>query len=402
MVNKTKNRVLIVGGGFGGVKAALILSKNENFEVVLISASKDLVYYPTLYHMATSYKGANSLITLDKLFSNGRVKVVQDYIVSLDRKTKTVSSKNNTYNYDTLILALGVVTNYFGIEGMEENSFSIKSHEEIDNFKAQVHKELVENNNSATHFMIIGAGPTGIELAGSLPFYLKNIILNHGLKHHRFKISLVEAAPKLLPNLPKDSSKVIKGRLKRLHINIMEKSTITKLNANEATINNQQYKTSIVVWTAGVSNNPFFKNNNFSLLTRGKVAVNSYLGIGDDIYVIGDNADTPYSGMAQTAIWDAEFVANNLIRKAEAKDMKSYKVKKPITIIPVGPRWAALIWRKVRIYGYGGWLFRNGADLVGLHDLEAWDKVSKQIIAGSRISEKCPVCRIAEEARFQL
>ena len=402
MENKHKLRVVIVGGGFGGVKAALMLSKSALYKIDLISSSKDLVYYPTLYQKATGFSKSNSMLPLKSIFQNSEVNVIQDFILEIDRKSKLIKSKTNSYSYDILILALGVVTNFFGIEGMEDNSFSIKGNEEIDRFKLQVHRELVENNNINSHFMIIGAGPTGIELAGSLPFYLKEIIKDHGLKNHRFKISIVEAAPKLLPGLPKDSSKIIKRRLKHLHINIMLNSRITSLSPNKATINNREIEVSTVIWTAGVSNNPFFKNNNFSLLTRGKVAVNAYLGVGDDIYVIGDNADTPYSGMAQTAIWDAEFVAHNLIRQAQNRNMKSYKVKKPITIIPVGPRWAALIWKKLRIYGYGGWLLREAADLVGMHDLEAWDKVSKQLITGYKINESCPVCRIAEEARFQL
>ena len=123
MQNKTKTKVLIVGGGFGGIKAALILSKNDNFEVRLISASKELVYYPTLYQLATGFKQSNSIIAIEKLFTNGRVKVIEDYIISLDRKAKTVSSKDNVYTYDTLILTLGVVTNYFGITGVEQNSY---------------------------------------------------------------------------------------------------------------------------------------------------------------------------------------------------------------------------------------------------------------------------------------
>ena len=396
----SRKKVLIVGGGFGGVKAALILSSDNRFDVTLMTKSQDLVFYPTLYEMVTSHRDPNSLIFLKNIFEDKKIKLIFKEARELDRKTKTLKATNGEqYSYDILILALGVVTNYFGIPGLKENSFSIKNFEEINRFKAHLHKEMVEDQKLDSHYLIIGAGPTGIELAGTLPEYLKELSYNHGLKSHKPNITLVEAAPKLLPNLPKDVSRTIKKRLTKLGVNIVTKEAIKRLDEDQALIGDKIYKTKTVVWTAGVSNNPFFVLNNFSILTRGKVAVNTYLSTEKDIYVIGDNADTPYSGMAQTAIWDAEFVANNLIRIEDSKEPKSYKAKKPITIIPVGHKWAALVWKKIKIYGYLGWLLRGSADVVGFHDLEAWDKVTKQIIGHTITEEECPVCNIAKMAK---
>lgn len=396
----TRKKVLIVGGGFGGVKAALILSGDNRFDVTLMTKSQDLVFYPTLYEMVTSHRDPNSLIPLKNIFEDKRIKLVFEEAKELDRKTKTLKTTNGgQYVYDILILALGVVTNYFGIPGLKENSFSIKNFEEINRFKAHLHKEMVEEQKLDSHYLIIGAGPTGIELAGTLPEYLKELSYNHGIKSHKPNITLVEAAPKLLPSLPRDVSRIIKKRLKKLGVNIVTKAAIKRLDNDQALIGDKVYKTKTVIWTAGVSNNPFFVLNNFSILTRGKVAVNTYLSTENDIYVIGDNADTPYSGMAQTAIWDAEFVANNLIRIEDSKEPKSYKARKPITIIPVGHKWAALVWKKIKIYGYLGWLLRGSADVVGFHDLEAWDKVTKQIIGHTITEEECPVCNIAKMAK---
>ncbi len=396
----TQKKVLIVGGGFGGVKAALILSNDNRFEVTLITKSQDLVFYPTLYEMVTSHRDPNSLIPIKNIFENRKINLIFEEAKELDRNNKTLKTTNGgQYVYDILILALGVVTNYFGIPGLKENSFSIKNFEEINRFKAHLHKEMVEEQKLDSHYLIIGAGPTGIELAGTLPEYLKQLSYNHGLKGHKPKITLVEAAPKLLPNLPKDVSTIIKKRLTKLGVNIITKAAIKRLDDDQALIGDKIYKTKTVVWTAGVSNNPFFILNNFSILTRGKVAVNTYLSTERDIYVIGDNADTPYSGMAQTAIWDAEFVANNLIRMEDSKEPKSYKARKPITIIPVGHKWAALVWKNIKIYGYLGWLLRGSADIIGFHDLEAWDKVTKQIIGHTVIEEECPVCNIAKMAK---
>jgi NADH dehydrogenase FAD-containing subunit len=110
------------------------------------------------------------------------------------------------------------------------------------------------------------------------------------------------------------------------------------------------------------------------------------------VYVIGDNANTPYSGMAQTAIHDATFVADNLRRKAEGKKLKSYVVKQPITVIPAGPKWAAVLWGKVRMYGWLGWVLREMGDLVGFHDYEPWPKAIEQWSTEFITEESCPVC----------
>src|SRR5690606_18885520 len=94
-------------------------------------------------------------------------------------------------------------------------------------------------------------------------------------------------------------------------------------------------RSNTIVWTAGTANNPFFAANNFVFGPRGKVAVNIYLQADEHIYVIGDNANTPYSGMAQTAVLDGMFVAENIKREASGKDFKPYKPKKPIYATPV-------------------------------------------------------------------
>ncbi|HET6924709.1 MAG TPA: hypothetical protein VFH39_02685, partial [Candidatus Saccharimonadales bacterium] len=140
-----------------------------------------------------------------------------------------------------------------------------------------------------------------------------------------------------------------------------------------------------------------FKANNFVLTGRGKVTVDAYLQTEDNIFVIGDNANTPYSGMAQTAIHDADFVATNLRRRAAGQEFRSYKVKKPITVIPAGPRWAAVLWGSHRMYGWLGWVLRELGDLVGFHDYEPWPQASTQWLTELETEESCPVCLAASE-----
>jgi NADH dehydrogenase len=393
----TKERVLIVGGGFGGVKAALELADDPQFAVTLLSDDSELRYYPTLYHTATGGRWANSSIPLSRIFAGKSVDIAQGRAVGLDRKAKLISTAGGTtHEYDSLILSLGVVTNYFGIAGMEQYAYTIKSQGEAQRFKTHLHQQLIDEHQPDLNYVIVGAGPTGIELAGVLPSYLKRIIKNHGLPARPIHIDLIEAAPSLLPRLPKDTARAVGRQLKRLGVKVYTGSAVQATTADELTVNGKPVRSHTVVWTAGVTNHPFFKDNGFALMARGKVGVDTYMQAEENIYVIGDNANTPYSGLAQTALHDGEFVADNLRRRAAGKPFTSYIAKQPITVIPAGPKWAAVIWGKLRIYGWLGYTIREAADLIGFHDLEPWPAATKQFLTEFTAEDACPVCAAAE------
>jgi NADH:ubiquinone reductase (H+-translocating) len=392
-----KEKVLVVGGGFSGVKAALELGDDDRFEVTLLSDDSDLRYYPTLYQTATGGTRTHSSIPLRQIFANRSVKILQGRAVSVDRKAKTITTEDKqSYSYDSLILGLGVVTNYFGIEGLAEYSYSIKSQSEVARFKKHLHQQILETHKPDPHYVIVGAGPTGIELAGALPGYIKHIMKNHAVPYRKVHVDLIEALPRLLPRAPKKVSRLVKRRLHRLGIRLYVGSAVQGQTADELTVSGKAIRSHTVVWTAGVTNHPFFKDNQFVLTNRGKVAVDAYLQAEDNIFVIGDNANTPYSGMAQTALHDGEFVANNLKRRAKGKDFKSYNVKKPITVIPAGPYWAVVIWGKLVMHGKLGWLLREAADFAGFRDLESWPKATKQFMTEFEADDNCQVCAIAQ------
>lgn len=146
-------------------------------------------------------------------------------------------------------------------------------------------------------------------------------------------------------------------------------------------VNDTKIESKTVIWTAGIANNPFFDHNDFELSARKKVIVDEYLSAGDDIYVIGDNAETTYSGMAQTALHDATSVANNLVREYHNQPKVPYKDRKPVYIIPVGERWAAVVWGRLRFYGWLGWTLRLAADWIGYRDFEPWWKATARTMA---------------------
>jgi NADH dehydrogenase len=267
-----KQKIVIVGGGFGGVKAALELSEDHRFEVTLISERANFQYFPTLYHTATGGLTAQSQIPLQTMFANRPVEVVIDRATKLDKKAHTLmTASNQIFHYDNIIFALGVVTNYFGIKGLAEYSYGIKSIEDITRFKDHIHQQLEDERKPDLHYVIVGGGPTGIELAGALPSYLHRIMKNHGIKDRSVHVDLVEGAPRLMPRMPKSTSRAIQRRLRNLGVNVHLGKPVQGATADALMVGGKPIQSHTIVWTAGMANNPFFVENNFSFGPRGKV-----------------------------------------------------------------------------------------------------------------------------------
>lgn len=392
----SKHRVLIVGGGFGGVKAALELRGRDDIEVTLLSEHDDFRYYPTFYHTATGGLKSQSSIPLGHILDD-RIKFVEGKAATLDRDAKTITTEDGqTLPYDSLILALGVVTNYFGIRGLEEYSYNIKSLDGIQKFKQHLHEQLVAQHKPDLNYVIVGAGPTGIELAGALPTYLRTLMKRHGIKHRAIHIDLVEAGSRLLPRSNKMVSRSVRRRLQNLGVHLYLNQKVEAETADALMVNGKPIQSHTVVWTAGVTNNPFFAANNFTLAERGKVMVGEYLQADKHVYVIGDNAGTQYSGLAQTALGDAIFVAGNIKRHLDHKPLRTYKPKRPVSIIPAGAGWAAVEWGRFHLSGKLGWWLREAADWIGFHDLEPWWKATEQWSTEFGRQEDCLTCATAE------
>jgi NADH dehydrogenase len=389
-----QKKVLILGGGFGGIKSALELEQDSNMEITLISDQKHFRYYPALYRTATGKSSRASSIPLSEIFKDKRVKVIQDSAVEIDRKSKNVSGQSGkTYNFDILIVALGVVTNFFGIKGLREYAFGIKSLEESQELRDHLHKLLIEKKKPDINYVVIGGGPTGVELAGALPSYINHIMQKHGLEDRPVHVDLVEAAPRLVPKMNEKYSKRIAKHLQKIGVTLFLNQRVMAETSSQLVLADHPIASHSVVWTAGVTNHPFLKANNFNLDNHGKVTVNEYLESEQDIYVIGDNASTPFSGMAQTALYDANYVAKQIKNLANGNVRQTYKPKEPIYITPAGPGWAAVKWGRFNIFGWPAWILRRLADFVAYHDFEPWQKASKHWLADGIYEENCRVCR---------
>ncbi len=389
----TKHRIVIVGGGFAGVKVALELADDNRFDITIISDHDDFRNYPTLYHVSTGGARKTASIPLSEIFADKPVKVVYATVTDINRKERTVTTKDSTaFAYEGLVLALGVKTNYFHIEGLDEFSYGIKTPADAEALKKHLHQQLCDNGKPDLNYVVIGGGPTGVELAGALPGYLKKLMKNHDLPQRKIHVDLIEAAPRLVQRMPKDISRAITRNLRRQGVKIYLKTAVQAQTADALMVNNKPIRSHTVIWTAGVMNSPFFTEHEFQLARNGKVRVDQFLQAEQGIYVLGDNADTPYSGMAQTALYDGKFVAHNLQRIASKQDPDPYVAKKPIYVLPAGPKWAAVLWGPVRIYGRLGWWLRSMADLIAYHDYMPFKMATDRWISLKDEEDTCPHC----------
>lgn len=388
-------KIVIVGGGFGGVKAALELAKDKRMQVTLVSDRDHFLFYPTLYSTATGRSRLQSILPLDQLFSKTRVKVVLDTVVGIDTQRHIIVAKDHQLHYDRAVFALGVVTSYFGISGLDTYSYSIKSAHEIARFKQHLHSELTSQKHLDKNYIVVGAGPTGVELSASLAHYLRAIASAHHIKHSRIRLSLVEAAPRVLPRLSEVASDLVTKRLKRLGVTVMTNKKVESEDDDSIIISGKDIPSKTVVWTSGVANHPFFTEHNdvFTIAKNGRVEVDAHMKIDDKIYVIGDNANTPYTGLAQTAIYDGVYVSRAIKAEASRQPLPVYKPRKSPVVIPVGTNWALLEYGPIRLTGFPAAVIRRFADLIGFLDFFSFPTAFKLWLLEEQRDEDCAICR---------
>lgn len=382
-------KITVVGGGFGGVKAALELAKNKRAQITLISDKADFQYYPALYGTATGHSHLQSWVPLGEIFANtDNVNVIIDRVTKLDKEKKTLNSESGTvYEYQTLVLALGSVTTYFGIEGLDHYAYGIKSYDEIRRLQQHLLEEFSKPHGADSHFLVIGGGPTGVELASALGDYLKELKNHFKQPEPRLTINLVEAAPRILPRMSEKASIMVTKRLQKLGVHVETAKKVEAETADALIVSGRPIKSHTVIWTSGVANNPFFKENvdQFELSPNGKVVVDKHLRSGQHVYVIGDNAFTQYSGLAQTALHDGIFVAKHILKKSN----KKYKAKLPAVVIPVGDNWAIFEYKWIRFGGWAGSIVRSAADFIGYHDILPFGR-ALGVWRAQKIKEKAP------------
>ncbi len=356
-------RVVIVGGGFAGLKSALELSKDDRFDITLISDQDYFLHHATLYATATGRSTKESVIKLSEIFEHHKnVTVVKDAITKFDPARKTVGGASKKYEYDMLILALGVVTTHFHIDGLKKHCYGIKTLSEVKRFKEHIYDNLVVDGEIDKNYVVVGAGPTGVELSAALITYLQEMAAKYASKKANINVSLVEAGSRVLPMMSEDASKQVEGQLRKLGVKVMTKQKVEAQTDESIMVNGKKIPSHTVIWTSGVANHPFFKKHKdfFELAPNGKVMVDEHMRALAHVYVIGDNACTEYSGVAWTALRDGNFIAKHLQRIIDSDPLKPNVAKRrPLITVPVGEKWAIIQGKHLRLTGRpGAWLRR--------------------------------------------
>lgn len=390
-----KRRILIVGGGFAGVRVARQLARRRDLQITLVSQDTYFAYYPQLYHAATGGSRSGVSIPLIELLGGSKIRIVQDKAMALDTKSCTLIGTSGTiYYYDELVLALGSITNYFGIAGLKNFAYDIKTIAGAEAFKEHLHHELVERHKPEIHYIIIGGGATGVELSAALGEYLRRIIKLHGIKKPKYSVELIEAAPRILPHSSARYARKVEQRLAKLGVKVITGSSVVGETAEGLQMKGKTIETQTVVWTSGVANNPFFADNasQFELAKNGRIVVNDHMESSPHVYVIGDNADSQYAGLAETAINDGNFVARDIQRKSHGSSRPAYRQKAPASVIPVGSNWAAAKVGPFTFYGYAGWLIRRLADLIAYRDIESTSRALRVWLGETTHEDDCATC----------
>lgn len=369
------HRIVIVGGGFGGIAAARGLAKRRlaDVEITLVTPHPWIEYYGVLYRLLNGGRISQACIPLALVLSSD-VRVVIDRASSVDAASKTVLGEKGSYQYDTLVLAPGSVPAYFGIPGMDEHAFSMSDVHQTLRLANDVRRDVAalrtatgDERQRLGRFIVIGAGPTGIEISGEIMPYARALARKHGVDPTLVRVDLIEAADRLLPRIEPAASARVAKRLRSLGVSVMLNTTVASASPGSIQLKDGTVlRASSIIWTAGAKANGLLATvAGVELDKRGRAVVDEQLrakGVAG-IHVLGDCAVTPYSGMAQTAFADGVFVAGVIAAALSSKSLPAYTSSEPAYAIPVGPRWAEVKFFFIHASGLFGYVLRRAADI---------------------------------------
>jgi NADH:ubiquinone reductase (H+-translocating) len=262
-MSQGNKKILIIGGGFAGIRVALDLSKKhlKNVKITLVSDRPHFEYYSALYRVVAGKSPLEVCIPLREVFEGTKVEVVKDKIISVSLEEKKVEGESGShYTYDYLVLALGSETAYYNIPGLKEHSYNLKSISSALRLKNHLHQVFAtytrapqDDKAPIAHIVIVGAGASGTELAAELATYSKEMALMHEVDPRLVTIDLIEAAPRILPQLPERVSDTVQKRLRMLGVNIFLSRIVLKEEVEMVYMKDMQMRTKTVVWTAGIA-----------------------------------------------------------------------------------------------------------------------------------------------------
>lgn len=371
-------RVIIIGGGFGGVEVARKL-KDKEVEVVMIDRNNFHTFQPLMYQVATGTLSEDSIsFPLRKMFksqSNFRFRMAE--VLRIDNEKKEVYTTVGTYDYDYLVIASGATSNFFGNQEVEKYSLPMKSIKEALNIRSYVLQNLEEavlrknisGREAYLNFVVVGGGPTGVELSGAIAEIQLHMLKKDypELTEHEMNVYLVEGTGKILGALSEKSSRDAERYLKDLGIKVMTNTQVTGYDGNTITFNNgESIPTKTVIWGAGVKGQ-FPEGIHADYLERGnRIRTNGQCQIEgmDAVYAIGDVAamiteETPRGlpGVAPAAQQQGKYVAQHISNLlANKPNEENFKYFDKGSMATIGRNRAVVDMGSLHMKGFLAWM----------------------------------------------
>ena len=379
--------VVIVGGGFGGLEVAKAL-KNKPVDVLMLDKHNYHTFQPLLYQVATGSLEAESIaFSLRKNFSgqkNFRFRIAD--VKRVNHTKNTVDTSIGEIAYDYLVIATGSTTNFFGNADIEHFAMPMKSIPEAMNLRYLILQSLEdavlktskEEREPYLSFVLVGAGPTGVELAGALAELRNHVLIKDypELNKNEMKVYLVDFLPKVLGPFSDEGSRAAKKFLTDMGVEVLLDVKVESYDGDKITFEGgKSIRTKNVIWSAGVMG-VVPHGLSKDVIERGNRIrvdeINRVVGI-DNIFAIGDVAamitnDTPkgHPGVAQVAIQQGKLTGANILRLINGEPVKPFKYNDKGSLATIGRNKAIADLGKVRFQGFFAWLVWMFVHLISL------------------------------------
>lgn len=372
-------RVVIVGAGFGGLSAAKAM-KHANVRVTLVDRRNHHLFQPLLYQVATAGLAPNQIATPIRtiLREQKNAEVLLGAVTAVDKDARTIQLGDHAINYDHLILATGARHSYFGRDDWEADAPGLKSLEDATELRKRIliafeRAELEEDPATRQRlltFIVIGAGPTGVEMAGAIAELAHKALASdfRSIAPRATRVILVEAGPRALSAFPDDLSQYTHKSLEHLGVELMMNTRVTGVDAHGVTLGDKTIPSACVIWAAGVASSPVAKWLNIEADRAGRVAVGPDLTLPGhpEIFVIGDCAlalgkdGKPLPGLAPVAKQQGEYVGALLShpdRPHTDQARKPFRYMDFGALATIGRKKAIADFGTFQMRGFIGWLF---------------------------------------------
>lgn len=350
-----KKRIIIVGGGFGGLTCAKQLS-TENIELIVIDKTNHHLFQPLLYQVAAAALSPGDIAVPIRgiLSKKNNVEVILSEVISVNRNESSVKLNDREIKFDYLVLAPGSSHSYFGKSEWEKFAPGLKTLNDALTIRENILRSFEEAEisedknvkNECLTFVIVGGGPTGVEMAGAIAEIAKKTMLRNfrHIKPEEAVIILVEAGPRILPSYSEKLSAIAKKDLESLGVKVLINTKITNIYSGAVEMGSEIIKSKNIIWAAGNVTSALTKSLNIELDRAGRVMVENDLSVkgSPNIFVIGDAAHVVdkhgelLPGIAPVAIQEGRYVGKLINRDISGKTRKPFAYFDKGTMATIG------------------------------------------------------------------